>query len=544
MKLLPSVARLALLAVVVALPLRGSLPLAPVTAPHGMVVAAHPEAAALGRDVLQAGGNAIDAAVAVSLALGVTEPYGSGLGGKLVLLYFDAASGRTFALDAMDAAGRRYRAGTAIDRDAEGWSLVCVPGLPAGLHEAHRRWGRLPWAETVRPVAALARRGYEILPKTRQLYGEQLAKLRKPFAREAAAIYLPGGELPAIGERQANPDLATTLDLLAAHGRDGFYRGQVADAIVAASEKAGGWLTREDFADYQPRLVETIGVDVGSRRVVGLPPPAYGAALIFATLRAFGAQPLTPPLRTAANLDAVGRTYLRLWSQGRPGFGDIPQAYELSEALIRNAAKPPAETPAGEPDRSSEGTTHFVVADAAGNVVTVTQSLSLHFGAGVVAPGTGVVMNNTMSNFSYRGADSANSAAPGKRPTSTIAPLLVFEQGRPVVALGLPGSTRIPSGLLQVMIDFLQFGRPLAEAIADTRVTWVAPASGKLLLEAESSLPPDVQAGLKQLGWTVDASRTAGGGSHFGGVNAIILNADGSRTGLADPRRTNAAAGY
>lgn len=536
LRLLPILALVSLTA------LRGAVTVTPVTAPHGMVVAAHPEAAAIGAEVLRRGGNAVDAAVSVSLALGVAEPFGSGLGGKLAFLYFDAATGRGYAIDALDESGSRFsdRGG---ERPAEGWASVCVPGLAAGLHEAHQRWGRLPWAETVAPAAELARRGFEILPKTRQLYAEQVAKLRQPFAREAAAIYLPGGELPEVGARQPNADLARTLDLLAQHGRDGFYRGAVAVAIVRAAAEAGGSFTAEDLAAYRPRLVEPIAVDVAGRTLVGLPPPAYGAALIFSTLRALETANPVAPLRTAANLDRFGRTYLGLLARGREGFGDRPEARDRALELIRAATDLPALSGAGP--KANEGTTHFVVVDRDGNIVCATQSLSLHFGAGVVAPGTGVVMNNTLSNFSYRTPAGANAPGPRKRPTSTIAPLLVLEQGRPVLALGLPGSTRIPSGLLQVLADWLFFDRPIAEAIGDTRVTWVSPGGARPpLLEAENTLPADVAAELRRLGWTVDTQRAPGSGSHFGGVNAIMLNADGSRTGYADPRRTNAAVGH
>lgn len=516
---------------------------APVRGEQAMVVAAHPEVAQIGADVLRAGGNAVDAAVAVSLALGVAEPYGSGLGGKLALLYHDAASGRTFALDALDEAGRRFAPSPTGDAGPEdervGWSSVCVPGLAAGLHEAHRRWGARPWAEAIAPVTRLARDGFLVLPKTRQLYAEQAGKLRRPFAREAAAIFLVNGELPAAGSRQANPDLAGTLELLAQHGRDGFYRGPVAEAIVAAARAGGGHLTAEDLANYEPRFVEPIGVEVAGHRLRGVPPPAYGGAVIFAALKVLESDALKSPLLTAPQLDRIGRVYLSTLAQARAQLGDLPQAREVAHRLIDGTVSPGAAAPVSA---EAEGTTHFVVVDRAGNIVCATQSLSHHFGAGVVAPGTGVVMNNSVSNFTFR-AGGANAAAPGRRPRSTIAPILVFAGARPVLALGLPGSSRIPSGLLQVLADHLLVGRPIGEAIADTRVHWAGnEAPGRI--EAENTLPAPVEAGLRRAGWKVDAHWTPGGGSHFGGVNAVVLEPDGARTGYADPRRTNAAVGF
>jgi gamma-glutamyltranspeptidase/glutathione hydrolase len=207
-----------------------------------MVVAAHPAAAAIGVEILKAGGNAADAAVAVSLAVGVAEPYGSGLGGKLMMLYREAKSGRTFVIEAMDACG------SAIDVEAYrklpaeahsyGYSAVCVPGLAAGLWAAHQKWGVRPWAEDVAPAVALARQGFEILPKTRDFFEEQEAKLRRGDP-ELARLYLVDSRLPAIGTRLANDDLARTMERLARQGRDGFYRGEVAERIVAASQRGG-----------------------------------------------------------------------------------------------------------------------------------------------------------------------------------------------------------------------------------------------------------------------------------------------------------------
>lgn len=514
----------------------------PVRAAHGMVVAGHPEVAQIGADVLAAGGNAMDAAVAVSLALGVAEPYGSGLGGKLTFLYHDAKSGQTYAVDALDQSGSAFsleRASKNGERERDGWRSVCVPGLAAGLHEGHRRWGQRPWADNLAPVIRLAREGFTILPKTRLLYSEQLTKLRQPFATEAAAIYMPGGELPVAGTRQANPDLAHTMELLAKNGRDGFYRGPVAEAMVAASQKAGGWLTLEDFANYEVRVTAPISTEIAGHKLLGVRPPSYGGAVIFGTLHELERAQLTAPLRTAAQIDRVGRAYLEVLAHGRARLADAPGAADFAQRLAQGGVR---QLPALPPQRETEGTTHFIVVDAAGNIVCATQSLSLHFGSGVVAAGTGVIMNNSMSNFAYR-PDWANSAAPRKRPTSTIAPIIVMEKNRPTFAIGLPGSTRIPSGLLQVLADHLLLGRPLAEAIGDTRMQWTDAARG-LRFESENTLPADVAAALEKLGWDVDTKRAPGSGSFFGGVNAIELNADGSRTGYADPRRTNAAVGY
>lgn len=546
---------------------------APVRAAHGVVVAAHPQASAAGVAVLQAGGNAIDAAVATSLALGVAEPYGSGLGGKLMLLYFEAKSGRTFVVEAMDAAGSldvaAYRARPEEDR-SYGYGSVCVPGLAAGLWTAHQRWGTKPWADDIAPAIGLARRGFEILPKSRDFFEEQVKKLRRGDA-EIARLYLPGGQLPAVGSLLPNEDLARTMERLAREGRDGFYRGPVAAAMVEASRRGGGVLTLEDFARYEARVVEPIQTTFRGRTLVCAPPPTGGAALFLPIIKVLEKDTLTPPLRSFENLDRIGRVWRVVSPQTSRAVADAPESRFLVEKLLApdsiaalrakalgEAEAAPAKKvaalewfdAAGEREPFFESplaaTTHFLVADAQGNIVCATQSQSLHFGAGVVPPGTGVVMNDSMSNFAYADAKSLNFVAPGKRPRSTISPTIVLRDGKPEFAIGLPGAARIPTAMLQALLDRLMFDRPLAEAIGDTRVHFVAPIRRDEVeaFESEASLPEIVVNGLRERGWKVVLPEEAGRGRHFGGINAIEFHADGTKTGFADPRRTNVAVGY
>lgn len=505
----------------------------PVTAPHGMVVAGHPEVSALGVAVLKSGGNAMDAAVAVSLALGVAEPYGSGLGGKLMLLYHDAATGLTHAVDGMDAAGHSLDASAyrrlPVARRYDGWSAVAVPGLPAALHLAHARWGTQPWDQIVRPVAQFARDGALILPKTRELIVERADKLRQDST--LAALFLPGGEPPAAATRLPQPALAVTLDLIARDGVEAFYRGSIAAALVEAAQTGGGHLTLDDFDRYLARLIEPVRADFAGYELVGGPPPASGSSLVFAILALLQDEPFHPPLRSAHNLDLIGRA----WRTALPGVqatvGDDP-------APVAHLLEPV------EAAGLNDATTHFIVVDRHGNIVCATQSLSLHFGAGVTA--AGIILNDSMSNFSYTDAASPNAIAPGRRPRSTITPTLVLSDGQPIIALGVPGAQRIPTAVLQVLLDHLVLKRPLADAIGDTRVHWFKPINiaDSEALEAETSLAPAVADGLRGLGWQVDLRETPGTGRHFGGINAVTLNPDGSRTGYADPRRTNAAMGH
>ena len=536
--------RLGLLFSILWLAAAGEVPvkIVPVFGAHGMVVAGHPQAAQAGVATLQAGGNAIDATIAVSLALGVAEPYGSGLGGKLMLLYYEASSGKTYALEAMDASGS-LDVSAYLRRPEEdhsyGYGSVCVPGLAAGLWAAHEKWGKLKWADDVAPSIKLAREGFEVLPKTRDFFAEQEKKLRRGDA-EIARLYLPGGQLPAAGSHLANADLAHTLELVAAHGRDGFYRGPVAEAIVAASRQGGGVLTLDDLAHYEAHFTEPIGIDFRGYHLWSSPPPTNGAPLFLAIMKVLEGDSFAGgPLRSAGNLDRIGRVWHEVQPLVQQGIADAPKARFNFEKLVapdsiqalRAKARAAAPLPkiaqlddSGLDESAMAATTHFLVADAAGNIVCATQSQSLHFGAGVVPPGTGVVLNDSMSNFAFTGPTGINYVAPGKRPRSTVAPTIVFREGKPVFALGIPGAARIPTALLQALLDRLALNRPLAEAIGDTRVhfdyNW---RNHEESFEAERSFPAADAEVLRRLGWKVELTETAGTGRIFGGINAIEL---------------------
>lgn len=533
----------------------------PVSARKGMVVAGHPEAAEAGLAVLRSGGSAVDAAVAVSLALGVAEPYGSGLGGKLMLLHYDAATGVTLVVDAMDEASgsldpAAYRK---LGEKAryDGWSSVCVPGLAAGLHTAHQLWGRKPWSEVVAPAIDLARRGFTVLPKTSDLFAERLDKLRggDPDIRR---IFLPGDQIPVPGSKLPNEDLARTMELLARQGPDGFYRGPVAEAIVAASRAGGGTLTLDDLASYRARVTTPIGITFRGYSLFCAPPPATGGALALGMLKVLEQTPLRAPFRSAENLDYIGRVWRQVQplvqrtvadgASGRAAFDRIVAADSI-QVIRRNiqntdTAQINAYRVKSDVDLLQACTTHFAVIDADGNIVCATQSQSLHFGAGVVA--AGVVMNDSMSNFAFSDERSPNFVAPGRRPRSTITPTIVIKEGRPVMAVGVPGASRIPTAIVQALVDVLVFERPIEDAVGDTRVHWQNPLDPKRLdtIEAEATLGADVVTALRRLGWDVSLREPAGTGRTFGGINVISLSGDGEIRGYADPRRTNAARGF
>jgi gamma-glutamyltranspeptidase/glutathione hydrolase len=524
------------------------------TAPHTMVVAGHPEAAEAGVAVLRAGGNAVDAAVAVSLSLGVAEPFASGLGGKLVLLYYEAATQRVHVIEAMDAASdslpvRAFLAQTEHER-MEGGPSVAVPGLPAGLWLAHQRWGVRPWADNVAPARALAERGALVLPKTVELFAESRARFEHD--PEASRLYLPGGKLPVPGTRLPNTDLARTLARYATEGPPAIYRGDIADALVSTVRRAGGYLTRDDLVRYRVRESEPLAIDFAGGRLYSTPSPTSGGATVLAVLATLEtASWAAGPLHSVENIDRLGRAFHAVYPAVNAAIGDTPGADRRTAGLLtaasiagyrERAAAPLAPVPLIA-ETGSASTTHFVVVDSARNIICATQSLSFHFGCGLVAPGTGILLNNSLSNFSTDDPAHPNYAAPGRRPRSTIAPVLWLDAaGRPRLAVGLPGGQRIPTALAQVLIDATVFHRPLADAIGDTRLHFLNSNRGPVL-QCETGLPTDVAEALARRGWSLQISEPAGTGLHFGGVNAVEFTADGALRGLADSRRTNAARG-
>lgn len=546
-------------------PLEASLPQT-ATGAHGMVVAGHPEAAQIGLEVLRAGGNAMDAVVATSLALGVAEPYGSGLGGKCAILYYDAGSGKVWFIDGLDAAGGAFDvevlAAMSSSERAEGGAGVGVPGLVAALALGHGKWGSQPWSELVTPSAELSERGFRMIPGMDTFFRRRIERIGSH--PETRRIYLPDGGVPGTGTRVPNRDLARTLRLVAEEGPAGFYEGEVAKKIVEAVRVGGGALSLADFRNYTARLGEPVSVCVEGVTVYGGGLPTTGGTTALLALKALEthAWDIREGFRSVENLDAWARILRHVYPRIQAAMADSPGSPDAWREMITPAALAELRAASGLSDLSAgeseavaaaansgkpalDGwTTHFVVADSLGNVASVTQSLSHHFGSGVTAPGTGVVLNNSLKNFSFSDPEGVNYGAPGKRPRSTIAPVIALEAGRPVFALGLPGGGRIPTSTLAVLVDHLYFDRRLGDAIAAPRVHLVrdwSPDPVSRILELESGLPEPVTGELRALGWEL---RLVTDSEFFGGMNAVEIGEDGRITGWADDRRTNFAIGY
>jgi gamma-glutamyltranspeptidase/glutathione hydrolase len=562
------VARFGLLLVLIGLDVATAAAQETVTAERYAVTSGHPDATAAGLAVLRGGGNVVDAAVATSLCLGVAEPYGSGIGGKGMLLYRDGKTGHVFAIEAMCAASASLDADVfAKLRRREryyGYTSVAVPGLVAAVDAAHRRWGSKPWREMVTPAAELADRGVVVSEKMYQLMRPKRNLLRRDD--ESKRIYLVDGETPAVGTRMKYPDLAASLRLIAKAGAKAFYEGPIAERIVAAAEKAGAPLTMADFRDYEPRWGEPLAIDYDEYRVYSCPPPLTGGVTVLTTLRALdGVAALDATSgRDPEYIDLVGRVLLSVYPRVDRTIADVPTAVEDAHKLFarKNIRAVRREAEAADPatmdqqpaatsfleatadDFADASTTHLIVADRGGNIVCLTQSLSYHFGACVVAPGTGILLNDSMSNFSTGNEEGCNYPAPGKRERSTIAPIIATRNGRPVLALGIPGGQRIPTTTIQLLTDILHFGSPLETAFDRPRFHVRRPVSSEEtanMVDLEEDAPADFDERLAAMGWK--PARHKRNGAYFGGGSAVVFQSDGTMQAVADQRRTNAAGG-
>ncbi|MGD9634019.1 MAG: gamma-glutamyltransferase family protein [Pirellulales bacterium] len=539
-----------------------------VVAEKYVVVTGHPDATNAALTMLEHGGSVMDAAVTASLCVGVAEPYGSGLGGKLMLLYRDGKTGEVSAVEAMCAASRALDSAKFAKLRAReryfGYSSVGVPGLVAGLHAAHVKWGTKPWQEVVLPAAELAERGVTIDEKSRRFYRAKTRQLQRD--PETARLYLVDGETPDVGDVLHNADLGRSLRRIADGGAAAFYEGAIAERIVAAATAAGAPLTLDDFRDYKPRWSQPLVINYHGYKVYSCPPPLTGGVTVLTSLRAL--EHLDPlgarATRSSHYIDQLGRVLLAVYPPVTAEIADSPGSFAAAAKLlgaetarqiaVQSRAVDPTNpygegAPAGVgeaagDDRPDASTTHLTIADADGNIVCLTQSLSYHFGACTIVPGTGFLLNDSMSNFSTRDPEGVNYARPGQRERSTIAPIIATREGKPVLALGIPGGQRIPTTTLQLVVDILADDVPLVEAFDRSRFHVRRPIGddeAPNIVDLEEDAPQQLDQELQELGWkTVRMRRN---GSYFGGGNGVMYRADGKLEGVADLRRTNFAAG-
>jgi gamma-glutamyltranspeptidase/glutathione hydrolase len=447
--------------------------------PAFAVASAHPLATRAGIEILQEGGNAFDAAVAVTAALAVVEPYSSGLGGGGFWLLHRASDGRDIMVDGREraplAAGPSLyldEHGAVIPRlSLDGALAAAIPGVPAAMAHLAEHYGRLPLARSLAPALRYAREGFPVDARYRRLAQARLDALRR--SPEASSIFLVNGEPPAEGSLLRQGALAKVIERVARHGRDGFYSGPTASALIEGVRAAGGIWTAQDLADYQ--VVErppVRGNYRGMSIICASPPSSGGIALItmLNILSGYDLGKLDDVTQKHLIIEAMRRAYRdRAQYLGDPDFVHIPEeltspayAFGLRNGIRLDRATPSAMLPGAASGPVGSDTTHFSILDREGNAVAATLSINLPFGAAFVPPDTGVLLNNEMDDFSSKpGAPNAygligydaNAIAGGKRPLSSMTPT-ILDDGRRMAAIGTPGGSRI---ITMVLLAALQF---------------------------------------------------------------------------------------
>jgi len=519
------------------------------------IASAHYLATEAGHEILAQGGNAFDAAVAVSAALAVIEPTSSGLGGGGFWLLHRASDGFEVMVDGREEApGAAYKdmyldeEGNVIrDRAVNGPLAGAIPGEVAGLEHLAKTYGRLPLAQSLQPAIRLAREGYPVDEKYHALMGYRVDVVRRWPA--AAEILLADGQVPEVGYVIKNPDLAWVLEQIAERGAAGFYTGPVAERLVKGVRDAGGIWTLEDLAAYQLKERQPIRTDYGDYELVTAPPPSSGGIAIAEILNILEPYPLAdldPVLRAHLIVEAMRRAYRdRAIYLGDPDFVEIPVDMLTSQFYadgLRASIRPDRATPssmlAGN-DQIPEGTdtTHFSIIDADGNMVAATLTHNLPFGSGFMPPGTGLLINNEMDDFSAKPGVpnafgligfAANEIQPYKRPLSSMSPTFMIGEHRRAV-IGTPGGSRIITMVLLGILDFMEGNGP---------ESWVSLPRFHHQYEPDSiSAEPDAfsdeeVAGLEAMGHTVEVrSRT------WGNMHGVMWNLQtGELSAGSDPR--------
>jgi len=451
------------------------------TTPPGTAIASgHALATEAGLDMIRAGGNAFDAAVAVSSTLSVVEPISSGLGGGGFFLLHDADTGEDVFVDAREIAPEAATPEAYLDENGDldrnratngPWSAG-IPGLPAALVHLAQEYGELPLTTTLAPAIRIAREGFPIYERLERGYARRSEVMER--YRGTREVFLADGDPPQVGETLKQPDLARTLELLAEKGFDGFYKGDVAGKLLASVEEEGGHWTAAELAGYEIREREPIEFDYDGWHVVTAPPPSSGGvalAQMLQILEPWDLAALDDAQRTHLIVEAMRRAYRdRTIYLGDPDFVDMPLQMLTDPgyaAGLRATIHPDKATPSdllsGQPvPLEDEETTHFSIIDGDGNRVSATQTVNLLYGSGLVAPGTGVILNDEMDDFALKPGTpnafgvmgfEANAVEAGKRMLSSMSPTII-ESDDAVAILGAPGGSRI---ITEVLIGILGY---------------------------------------------------------------------------------------
>ncbi|WP_414620625.1 gamma-glutamyltransferase [Calothrix sp. CCY 0018] len=562
----------------------------PLRGKRAMVVSAHPLASDAGLEMLQKGGNAIDAAVATTFAISVVEPFSAGIGGGGFLLMHDSRKRTIKALDFRERAPLKATKNMYLDDDGKvrrdasinGYLAVGTPGTVAGMYEVHRRSGKLPWKTVVAPSIKLAKDGFVVSDKF-----VQAVKIRKKMIasnQPARAIFTRNGNYFQPGEKLVQRDLGRTLQDIAGNPQS-FYTGRIARAIASDMAKNNGLITLEDLKSYKPIWREPVCGNFRKARVCSMPPPSSGGIHLLQMLNIIGDTDLKSlgwhhPDAIHLTAEAMRIAYAdRSEYLGDPDFVKVPQQQLINpeyaklrrQQIDMQRAKPSTEVKPidknilekftrNEPSRlipaypnpkyinkkyhESTETSHLTVIDEQLNAVSLTFTINLGFGAGVVTPGTGIVLNNEMDDFSAAPGvpnafgllgNEANSIAPLKTPLSSMTPTIVTENGRLRMAVGTPGGSTIITQVLQIILNILEYDMDAAAAVSASRIhhQWFP----DMLRVEPWGLDTLTLQELERRGHKIKQTNP------WGNSNLIIVKPDGTLEGAADPRGEGEARG-
>jgi gamma-glutamyltranspeptidase/glutathione hydrolase len=535
----------------------------PVYGRKAMVVAEEERAADVGRDVLRSGGNAVDAAVAVGFALAVTYPVAGNIGGGGFML-IRMADGRTTFIDFREKAPAKAThdmyldaSGKLTDESTIGWRSVGVPGTVRGLELAHKKYGHKPWAELIKPAVDLATNGFPFSDWPMLVYREEASSDLSRFP-ETKRIFLKGGAFYDWQETFRQPDLGQTLDRIARLGARDFYDGETAHLLAAAMQKNGGLITLSDLHDYQAVERTPLEGDYNGYHIITSPPPSSGGVGLLQMLAILSTTGYEKSgAGSAQSYHYLAEVMRRSFADrneylGDPDFVKNPVSSLLDPAYVRArraTINPEHATPSDQVNpglpAAGEGTdtTHYSIVDEQGNAVAVTYTLNGAFGSGVTVPGAGFLLNNEMDDFAAKPGTpnqfglvqgERNAIGPGKRPLSSMTPTILLKDNKAFLVLGAPGGPTIITAVLQVIVNVIDFGMNVQEAVDFPRMhhQWKPDR-----LDVESGISPDTIALLKQMGYPV---------RHVPGLASVeaILISNGWLQGGHDARAMGKAAGY
>jgi len=533
----------------------------PATAPHAMVVTAHPLASQAGVDILKQGGNAIDAAVAVAFALEVVLPDAGNIGGGGFIVHRSAA-GEVTALDYREAAPAAAThdmfvdsAGNPTKKSEVGHLASGVPGSVAGLYEAWKKYGSLPWATVIAPAIRLAQGHVIDSARSRDIRSDRELLAQFPASR---AQFLVHDSAPPPGMMWRQPDLAHTLQLISDSGPDVFYQGQIADLIVAEMQRGGGLITKNDLRNYRAKWRTPVRLSYRGHTIYSMPPPSSGGVTMGEILNILEGYDTLPAFGTTAYVHLVTEAMRRAFIDrnhwlGDPDFVDMPLDRLLSKsyaATLRSQIDLQHATPTPPQATSSGGepmqTTHYSIVDAQGNAASVTTTLNGGFGSGVTVTGAGFLLNNEMDDFATAPGKpnmyglvqgEANAVAGNKRMLSAMTPSIVLDTaGNLQMVVGTPGGPTIITSVAQVILNVLDQNMSLPDAVAAPRIHHQA-LPDQTYYEHGGLSDATVRA-LEAMGHKMEERRGRSG------IIAAIQKTAGGWVGVADPRYAGGALGY